>query len=197
MEKSLGDFDKQITSKEQYNFINHSFFKSISNSFLEKNNISNINLIIIKILIAYLSLHYIYFAFENSIKNNNFFNTFYLKNLTLDNEKNLTLKISYLDYSYSLKYNITEVKYYINFYDEYNNPIAPTSLSLYNFHVICHMKTIINNINFESIANIYENKYFFCIEYFNIGEKVTFGIKIYNTNSTYNEKYKDFDFFFF
>ena len=197
MEKSLDDFDKQITSKEQYNFINHSYFKSISNSFLEKNNISNINLIIIKILIAYLSLHYIYFAFENSIKNNNFFNTFYLKNLTLDNEKDLTLKISYLDYSYSLKYNITEVKYYINFYDDYNNPITPTSLSLYNFHVICHMKTLINNINFESIANIYENKYFFCIEYFNIGEKVTFGIKIYNTNSTYNEKYKDFDFFFF
>ena len=194
MEKSLGDFDKQIISKGQYNFINNSYFKSTSNSFLE---ISNINLIIIKILIVYFSFHYIYFAFENSTKYNNFFNTFYLKNLTLDTEKDLTLKISYLDYSYSLKYNIAEFKYYINFYDEYNNPITPTSLSLYNFHVICHMKSIIKNINFESIANIYENKHFFCIEYFNIGEKVTFGIKIYNTNSTYNEKYKDFNFFFF
>jgi hypothetical protein len=56
------------------------------------------------------------------------------------------------------------------------------------------MKSIINNINFESIANIYKNKYFFCIEYFNIDEKITFGIKIYNTKSIYN---KDFDFNFF
>lgn len=38
------------------------------------------------------------------------------------------------------------------------------------------MKSIVNNINFESIANIYQNKYFFCIEYFYIDEKVTFGI---------------------
>jgi CDP-glycerol glycerophosphotransferase (TagB/SpsB family) len=59
------------------------------------------------------------------------------------------------------------------------------------------MKSIVNNINFESIANIYQNKYFFCIEYFYIDEKVTFGIKIYNTKSTYNKKYKDFDFFIF
>ena len=122
MEKSLGDFDKQITSKEQYNLINHSYFKKITNSFSEKNN-SNINIIIIKILIIYFSLQFIYFEFENSIKYNNFFNTFYLKNLALDNKKDLTLKISYLDYSYSLKYNITEVKYYINFYDEYNTII--------------------------------------------------------------------------
>ena len=197
MEKSLGDFVKQITSKEQYNLINHSYSKKIMNSFLKKKNNSNIHLIIIKILIIYLSLQFIYFAFENSIKYNHFFNTFYLKNLALDNGKDLTLKISYLDYSYSLTYNITEVKYCINFYDEYNNPILPTTLSLNNFQVICHMKSIVNNINFESIANIYENKYFFCIEYFNIGEKVTFGIKIYNTKSTYNKKYKDVYYFIF
>ena len=196
MEKSLDYFDRQITSKEQYNLINHSYFKKIAAPFIEKKNISNIHLIIIKILIIVLSLKYIYFAFENSIKYNYFFNTFYLNNLALDNEKDLILKISYFDYSYSLKYNITEVKYCINFYDEDNNHIAPTTLSFYNFHVICHMKSIINNINFESISNIYKNKYFFCIEYFNIGEKVKFGIKIYNTN-TYNEKYKAFDFFFF
>lgn len=192
MEKSLDDFNRQ----KQYRIINHSYFKKITNPFLEKKNIPNIHLIILKLLIIYLSLQFIYFAFKNSIKYNQFFNTFYLKNLALDNEKDLTLKISYLDYSYSLKYNITEVKYYINFYDKYNNPIAPTTLSLSNFHVICHMKSIINNINFESISNIYKNKYFFCIEYFNIGEKVKFGIKIFNAN-TYNKKYKDFDFFFF
>ena len=192
MEKSLGEFDKQITSKEQYSLINHSYFKKRTNSFSEKNN-SNINIIIIKILIIYLSLQLFFFEFDNSIKYNNYFNTFYLKNLDLDNKKDLTLKISYLDYSYSLKYNITEVKYCINFYDEYNNPIVPTVLSLYNFHVICHMKSIINNINFESFANIYKNIYYFCIEYFNIDEKITFGIKIYNTKSIYN---KDFEFNF-
>lgn len=93
MEKSLGDFGKQITSREQYNLINCSYSKKIKNSFLEK---KNIHLIIIKILIIYLSLQFIYFAFENSIKYNHFFNTFYLKNLALDNEKDLTLKITLL-----------------------------------------------------------------------------------------------------
>ena len=196
METSLDDFDKQITSKKKYILLNNSHFKKINNLFLKKKSILKIYLIIIIILIICLLLQSIYFAFENSIKYNNFSNTFYLGRLFLDNEKDLTLKISNLDYSYSLKYNITEVKYCIKFYDEYNNSIIPTTLSFYNYHVICHMKSIINNNNFESISNIYENKYFCCIEYFNIGEKLTFGIKIYNIN-TYNKKYKEFDFFFF
>jgi hypothetical protein len=34
-------------------------------------------------------------------------------------------------------------------------------------------------INFISLANIYENKYFYCIEYLNINEKLNFGIKIF------------------
>jgi len=137
------------------------------------------------------------FAFGNSIKYNYFFKHFYFESLSLDNKKNLTLKISYLDYSYSLKYNITEVKYCINFIDENNNQIIPTIFLLYDYHVICHMKSIINNNNFESIANIYENKYFCCIEHLNIGEKFRFGIKIYNTKSSQNKKYKDFILFFF
>jgi hypothetical protein len=90
-----------------------------------------------------------------------------MNKLDIDNVRNLTLKITYLDYSYSLKYKIAEVKYCINFNDEYNNSIVPTKLFLYNFHVICHMKykkNYYNTHNFESIANIYENKYFFVLK---------------------------------
>ena len=36
------------------------------------------------------------------------------------------------------------------------------------------------NIYLGSIANIYKNKYFNCIEYFQLNEKIKLGIKIYN-----------------
>ena len=59
------------------------------------------------------------------------------------------------------------------------------------------MKSKINKNNFETLANIFENKYFCCLEYFNIGEKIKFGIKVYNTKTSYIENYEDLKFFFF
>ena len=58
------------------------------------------------------------------------------------------------------------------------------------------MKNKRNNYNFESIANIYINKYFCCIEYFKINEKLKFGIKLYNPNILYNKRYTGSKFFF-
>lgn len=161
--------------------------------------ILNLNLLRKKILILsmfFISLIIIHFVIENSIKTAHFLTD----KLDIDNVRNLTLKITYLDYSYSLKYKIAEVKYCINFNDEYNNSIVPTKLFLYNIHVICHMKYIknyYNTHNFESIANIYENKYFCCIENFNIGEKLEFGIKVYNTKKYNYIRYKVMKFLFF
>jgi CDP-glycerol glycerophosphotransferase (TagB/SpsB family) len=60
-----------------------------------------------------------------------------------------------------------------------------------------YKKNYYNTHNFESIANIYENKYFCCIENFNIGEKLEFGIKIYNTERSNYIRYKDMKFLFF
>lgn len=55
------------------------------------------------------------------------------------------------------------------------------------------MKNINNSIIYDSFANIYEDKYFYCVEYFNVGEKLNFGVKIY-TNYL---KYGYFEHFFF
>ena len=41
-----------------------------------------------------------------------------------------------------------------------------------------------------------QNKYFCCIEYFKISEKLEFGIKVYNSKIPYKERYEDFEFFF-
>ena len=165
--------------------------------------ILNPNLLRKKILILsifFISLINIHFVIENSIKKFHFLTDSYMNKFDIDNVRNLTLKITYLDYSYSLKYKIAEIKYCINFNDKYNNSIAPTKLFLYNIHVICHMKYKKNYYkthNIESIANIYENKYFCCIENFNIGEKLEFGTKIYNTERSNYIRYKDMKFLFF
>ena len=193
MEKSLYD----STSKKHYNVKEHSYFKILSNLFQEQKEISNINLLIIKLSMISLSLYIIYFPKDNSIQYYHSFTKSYLNKLDLENLKDLTLRITYFDYSYSLQYKIAEVNYCIDFYDEYNNSIIPSKLSLLNFHIICHMKSKINENNFETFANIYENKYFCCLEYFNIREKIIFGIKVYNTKTSYNENYEDLKFFFF
>ena len=46
-----------------------------------------------------------------------------------------------------------------------------------------------DTISFDSLANIIQNKHFLCTEFFNINEKIKFGIKIYlgnEINSTIN-----------
>ena len=193
MENSLYDF----TSKNNYSAKEHSSFKILTNLFNKQKEISNINLLIIKISMISISLYIIYFPKDYLIQYYHSFTQYYLNKLNLENLKVLTLRIIYLDYSYSLKYKIAEVNYCINFYDEYNNSIIPSKLSLLNFHIICHMKSKLNINNFETLANIYENKYFCCLEYFNIREKIEFGIKVYNTKTSYNESYEDLNFSFF
>jgi hypothetical protein len=164
--------------------------------------IQNINFRL-KILILpmfFISLIIIHFIKEKQIKNVHPFISSYMNKLNIGEVRNLALNITYLDYSYSLKYKIAEFKYCINFNDEYNNLIVPTKLLIYNIHVICHMRYKMNHYNtynFESIANIYENKYFCCIENFNIGEKLEFGIKVYNTERACNKRHEDLEFFFF
>ena len=136
---------------------------------------------------------------KNSIKHLNF--DFYSKKYYLwkfiknYEDKNHYFNITYFNYSYSFKYNIVKVEYNINFYDK-NNNIKPSDLTLYfNLHILCHVSQFKNNTNIESLANIYNDQYYNCIEFININNKLEFGIiinhqlnnKLY-TVSLFNDK---------
>jgi len=104
--------------------------------------------------------------------------SFYFKRNNDNSNKNFTIILKNIEYEFSLKYNITEVKYQFCFYNV-DKLIAPSNLTLlYNLHVFCNIENKNNRINVISLSNIYENKYFYCIEYFNMDEKLNFGIKI-------------------
>jgi hypothetical protein len=91
----------------------------------------------------------------------------------------ISFNITHLNYSFSFAFNIIKIEYYIGFYDNSNNIITPSDLSLYNnFHVVCHFEEIKTNIKVDSLANIYKNKYFYCIEFFNFNEEINLGIKL-------------------
>ena len=96
------------------------------------------------------------------------------------NENNIFYNLSNFSYIFNFRFNIIQVEYKILFYHKNFSIITPSDLSLYyDLHLICHINIIESNLNIDSIASIYLNKYFHCIEYINIDEKVKFGIKLY------------------
>lgn len=100
--------------------------------------------------------------------------------------------ISDLHYNYSFKFKLIKIKYKIGFYDINKNLIDPSFITLYNkLHIICEFNVINNNINIYSLPNIYQNKFFECVEFFSINEKIKLGIKLYiiNQNIEYNSIY--------
>ena len=91
------------------------------------------------------------------------------------------LKVFDLGYTYSYKYNIVKIKYSIGFFDEEGNLISPNDFILYyKISVLCNIIIDYNNISIDSLADITINKYFNCIEFSNINEKITLGIQLYN-----------------
>ena len=102
------------------------------------------------------------------------------------NAKNIYFKIANISYILNFRFNIIQVEYLILFHHENYSLIIPSDLSLNNnLHLICHIKKIDSNLSIDSLAFIYLNKYFKCIEYVNIKEKINFGIIIYESqNST-------------
>ena len=87
-----------------------------------------------------------------------------------------------IKYFFSLNYNLVEFEYNIHFYYKNNTAIIPSDLTLFSdLHVMCYMKKTNSNIIINSLPNIY--KYHFnCKYYFNVKEKILFGINIYNNN---------------
>lgn len=88
--------------------------------------------------------------------------------------------ITNINYTFSPKYNRTKLEYNIGIYDKNKKLFSPSDLSLCcNIKFLCFMKVPELNTTIYSIANNYENKYINCIEYFNYGENIIYGIKIY------------------
>ena len=129
--------------------------------------------------------------FKKKFDNANFNSLTKYLNLNIVEYNNETLnffKLNSIKYDFSFKFKLIKFEYNIGFYDINKNIISPSHLSLYNkLHVVCYLEVINKNIKLYSIPNIYKNKYFHCIELFNINEKVILGLKIYK-----NEKQIEF-----
>ena len=103
--------------------------------------------------------------------NINFTRTFHFKN------NNILFNLTSINYHFSYYYNQVELEYCFLFSDKENNLIFPSDLSLYyNLHSFCILKS--NNFHLQSISNIYQNKYFCCLEYYKLNSPALFEVKI-------------------
>ena len=104
------------------------------------------------------------------------------------------LEIKYFDislksYSFSFIFKIVKIEYYIYFFDENKNIIPPSYLFFKDLQLMCHIQK--QNITIDSLSNIYQNKYFYCIEFFNTTENIKIGIFFFRNN----EILKNYEFF--
>jgi len=119
-----------------------------------------------------------------SLAYNNKISEIFGKNFLL----NINIHILFINYSFSFIFHRAKIEYNFGFFDKNNNLIIPSNLTIYyKLHIFCQTNYKNENRNIKSLAYIYKNKYYKCIEYFNINEKVYFGIEIYKNN-----KYSEF-----
>ena len=133
------------------------------------------------------------YSYPNEIyfinKNNNiipFFNNFKLSIFSYNNNNEDEIFYKLFNYSYiiSFRFNIIQVEYSILFFSQNQSLITPSDLGLlYDLHIICRINRIGTYMNIDSLASIYLNKYFHCIEFININEKANFGILIYKSQN--------------
>ena len=125
---------------------------------------------------------------RNKIKKLYKFNNFSFSLSKYDNSfntKDIYFSLFNLSYNINFRFNIIHIEYNILFFYKNQSLISPSDLSLYHdLHIICHMNNIETNINIDSLAYIKSNKYFKCIEYINIKEKIKFGVLIYELSNT-------------
>jgi len=101
-----------------------------------------------------------------------------------------------ISYTYSDKYDLIEVKYYIRFYGYNGNYITPSIIHLlYDLHILCKINIFDTNEKIYSLAYIHENMFYICIEYMKTTEHANFGIIIYKTN-VQDEEIEYNEFFF-
>ena len=170
---SLFQLDNFINSFWQNHLGIHPKWKKIEN-----NNVNNI----------------INFNHSNSLSSIFNFDNFFGNNIT-----NIFYKLSNFSYIFNFDFNIIQVEYSILFHFQNNSIITPSDLTLYyGIHLVCHIIGIKSNIKLDSVASIKLNKFFHCIEFVNINEKLRFGIKLYKKkNKTSFIDFTHFFFFFF
>ena len=157
----------------------------ISKGNVKYNNKKKTSFILIKSVSFIILLYSIIINEELQFKKNNeIFTISYLNYINklyhLKFTKNIFFSLFDVKYSFSFKFKKVKIEYFIGIYNENNQLISPSEFMLYeDIRLICHMDIIKKYININSLANIYNNKYFSCIEYFNIYEKIDFGIKFY------------------
>ncbi|WP_405350120.1 CDP-glycerol glycerophosphotransferase family protein [Ruminobacter amylophilus] len=147
---------------------------------------SNVKIIISKItffsLLNFLLFIFLLKNFSITKSENKFIksqNKYFIKPKSLD-----YFKLFDIRYLFSFKFKIIKVEYNIEFYENNNNPILPSDLTLYkSLHIFCHFESINSNIIINSFPIITNNKYFKCIEFFNIDEITKYGIQIYEINN--------------
>ena len=114
---------------------------------------------------------------DNCTTSNNTFIFTYIINY---HKNSLYFNVTYIKIYYSFLFNKVKIEYNIAAYDSNKNLILPSDLSLYsNIHLLCRIKIINSDVYIDSIPNIDNNKYFQCIEFYNLNENIKFGIKIY------------------
>lgn len=102
----------------------------------------------------------------------------HLKNII--NQTNLFFKYEFINYDFSIKYNLIKIEYDIFFYNESQILINPSDLVFnYELNIICDIQDIQSKISLYSLSYIKNNKNFKCIEYFRLNQKIKFGITIY------------------
>jgi hypothetical protein len=104
---------------------------------------------------------------------------FFFNSMSMFNHfKNKYFDISYLNYTYSNDYKKIKLEFIFGIYDKNKTLIHPSDFALYDeMTVLCFMKVAGTVI--YSLPQIIENKYFECIEFFQIKEKPKFGLHFY------------------
>ena len=143
-----------------------------------------------KFFIKVITFYYLiifFFSIKNNIfKSNNhkYNNSSLFENYKffIDKNDSLYFNIIEIKYCFSIKYKILRLKYKILIFDKKKNNVLPSDLPLYNnLHIICFIIIQNENIEINSFPNINNNKYYECIEFMNINEKIKFGIKIFES----------------
>ena len=92
----------------------------------------------------------------------------------------MRFNITFINFSFNLKYNISKFEYKLVFYNPNKQLIVPSHLTLYyNLHIFCQTYSFDNKILIKYVANIYKNIYYHCEEYIYLNQKIKLGIALY------------------
>ena len=161
----------------------------INKELLTKNYLKNYS------RVFYIKITLALFVFDFLLKllnRTNFIINLKKKNNITNNENNLLKYYNYFEnifeyfnvinikFIYSYKYKLIKVEYKIQFFDRYKYLILPSDLTLYKkIQIFCHLEIINSKLKINSLANIIDNKFFKCTEFYNINEKINMGFILY------------------